>query len=283
MSVIQWYPGHMTKAIRLISQSVALVDAVVYMLDARAPYSSLNPDFESITQSKPALMLLAKSDLADPAQTAEWQTWLRGKGWEAEPVVSHSHGAGKLVSRSIKKLLREKTERFKSRGANAVLRAMVIGIPNCGKSTLLNSVAGKKRAITGDRPGVTRGGQWLRTDDGIELLDTPGTLWNAFPDRRVGLNLAAVGSIKDDVLDLADIGAELLTLLVKLYPQQIFERYGKLDGGTPAELLEQLSLARGFILRGGAPDYERAGKAVLEDFRKGRTGRITLERVSDYK
>ena len=279
---IQWYPGHMTKAIRLIEENVKLVDAVLYILDARAPFSSLNPDFQSIVSRKPVLLLLNKTDLADKNLTRQWIKHFESQGFAAKDINGTDRSAAKVITASLKTMLSEKVERYLQRGANIPLRAMIIGIPNCGKSTILNSVAGVKRAETGDRPGVTKGRQWLRLESGIELLDTPGTLWNAFPDQRIGQHLAYIGSINDDILDTSELALNLLSELSQICPKEIAERY-KIDLTLPPlKQFEQLCIKRGFLIRGGEPDLERGANALIDDFRKCRIKPITLEKPGEY-
>jgi len=272
----------MTKAIRLIEENAKLVDAVIYVLDARAPYSSLNPDFEKLLERKPALLLLNKADLADKRLTKEWVQEFARRGYTALPLTATSKKAASAVSEAVGKLLSERTERFKQKGANVISRAMIIGVPNSGKSTLLNSLAGGKRAETGDRPGVTRGRQWLRLPGGLEVLDTPGTLWNAFPDQRIARHLAYIGSISADVVDAVELAASLLSELAEICPGALTARYGLDLSISPHAQLEMLCERRAYRLRGGALDLERAAAALLDDFRKCRIAPITLEKPGDF-
>lgn len=279
---IQWYPGHMTKAIRMIGENVKLVDAVLYLLDARAPHSCVNPDFEKLTEGKPTLYLLNKQDLADPKKTSVWVRQFAGDRTSARAVCGTDRSLKAAVVSDLTQLLREKLERNAAKGVRKPLRAMIIGVPNCGKSTVMNTLAGEKRAVTGDKPGVTKGKQWLRLDSGLELLDTPGTLWNAFPDQRVGRHLAYIGSINDDILDLNELALELIGELKTLYPAELAARYGVEVAGTPLEVYEAICRRRGFLVRGGEVDYDRGAKAILDDFRKKRIGAITLEMPEDF-
>ena len=275
---IQWYPGHMTKARRTIEQMSGLCDAVLYVLDARAAGACLNPDFDRILGKKPTLFLLNKSDLADPAVTAEWISFFRAQGREARAVVGGDLASKKVIAEGLKSLLKERLARDAAKGVRRPIRAMIVGIPNCGKSTLLNSAAGQKRALTGDRPGVTRGTQWIRLAEGLELLDTPGTLWNAFSDQTVGLHLAFLGSINDDILDFEELAGELLKTLSELAPAAAQARCKVALSGDPARDLPAVAAARGFLGKGGTLDLERCARALVDDFRKGRMGRISLER-----
>lgn len=279
---IQWYPGHMTKAIRMIGENIKLVDAVLYLLDARAPYSCINPDFEKLTEGKPTLYLLNKQDLADPKKTAVWVKRFVSDRTSARAVCGTDRSLKAVVVSELTQLLREKLERNAAKGVKKPLRAMIIGVPNCGKSTVMNTLAGEKRAVTGDKPGVTKGKQWLRLDSGLELLDTPGTLWNAFSDQRVGKHLAYIGSINDDILDLNELALELIGELKTLYPAELSTRYGVDVSETPLEVYEAICRKRGFLVRGGDVDYDRGAKAILDDFRKKRIGAITLEMPCDF-
>lgn len=272
----------MTKAIRMIGENVKLVDAVLYVLDARAPQSCINPDFEKLTEGKPTLYLLNKQDLADPSGTAAWLRRFQSERTLSRAVCGTERSLKGTVISALTQLLREKLERNAAKGVVKPMRAMIIGVPNCGKSTIMNTLAGEKRALTGDKPGVTKGKQWIRLDSGLELLDTPGTLWNAFPDQRVGRHLACIGSINDDILDLSELTLELIQELQQRYPELLSSRYGVEISGAPLEVYEAICKRRGFLLRGGEIDYERGAKAILDDFRKKRIGAITLERPEDF-
>lgn len=275
---IQWFPGHMTKALRMMEDNIKLVDIVGYVLDARAPYSCLNPAFEKLINNKPCLFILNKADLADPAQTTMWQQYFTNKGYEciATSATDLSHGA-KIVT-ALGKLSKDINAKYKAKGIFRPVRAMIIGVPNCGKSTIINCLCGKKTAITGDKPGVTRGKQWVRLANGIELLDTPGTVWSKFEQEEVGRHLCFIGSIKDDVVDLYEVSLALLEELSHTYPQLIVDRYGSEVLDSNAETMHQLiAKRRGFVMRGGVVDTERCSKAIMDDFRKGKLGRITLD------
>ncbi|MDE7306629.1 MAG: ribosome biogenesis GTPase YlqF [Clostridia bacterium] len=274
MKTIQWFPGHMTKAMRMMEQSVPLADGVIYVLDARCPAASFNKKLLSLTGNKPVLYVLNKGDLADGKADAFLKKF--GNAVRINAVNSSSR---KTILSAIDKLTAEKRERANAKGYSKIFRFMVVGVPNTGKSTVINLLAGSKRTVTGDKAGVTRGKQWIRLD-GFELLDTPGTMPPAFENQKLALHLAFVGSINDDILDLDDIALALLEELYKKYPARLEERYG-ITGGTPLEMLEKVCARRGLILRGGEYDYERGERAVIDDFRKGRLGAVTLDTVED--
>ncbi len=278
---IQWYPGHMTKAGRMISANVANVDAVCEILDARIPTASRNPDLDSLAAGKPRLVLLNRSDLADPSASAQWKAHFKAQGMAVlETDCKSGKGVG-AFSGAVRSLLKPLLEQRAAKGqATRALRVMVLGIPNVGKSTFINRVAGKKAAAVSDRPGVTRGRQWITVDRGLELLDTPGILWPKFDSQEVGELLAVTGAIKDDVLDRETLAANFLVRLSRLYPDALRQRY-KLDpdaGMAGWELLEQAAKNRGFLAGRGEYDTERMSAVLLDEFRGGKLGRITLER-----
>ena len=278
---IQWYPGHMTKAGRMISANVANVDAVCEILDARIPTASRNPDIDSLAAGKPRLVLLNRSDLADPSASALWKAHFKAQGMAVlETDCKSGKGVG-AFSGAVRSLLKPLLEQRAAKGqATRALRVMVLGIPNVGKSTFINRVAGKKAAAVSDRPAVTRGRQWITVDSGLELLDTPGILWPKFDSQEVGELLAVTGAIKDDVLDRETLAANFLVRLSRLYPDALRQRY-KLDpdaGMAGWELLEQAAKNRGFLAGRGEYDTERMSAVLLDEFRGGKLGRITLER-----
>lgn len=278
---IQWYPGHMTKAGRMISANVANVDAVCEILDARIPTASRNPNLDSLAAGKPRLVLLNRSDLADPSASAQWKAHFKAQGLAVlETDCKSGKGVG-AFSGAVRSLLKPLLEQRAAKGqATRALRVMVLGIPNVGKSTFINRVAGKKAAAVSDRPGVTRGRQWITVDRGLELLDTPGILWPKFDSQEVGELLAVTGAIKDDVLDRETLAANFLVRLSRLYPDALRQRY-KLDpdaGMAGWELLEQAAKNRGFLAGRGEYDTERMSAVLLDEFRGGKLGRITLER-----
>ena len=278
MKTIQWFPGHMTKAMRMMEEALPAADGIIYVLDARCPAASFNPKLLKMAKSKPVLYVLNKSDLADSRVDNLVKIFAGGSG-NAVKINAANASSRKTILSALDKLVAEKRERNLQKGYNKTFRFMVVGVPNTGKSTVINLLAGAKRATTGDKAGVTRGKQWIRLD-GFELLDTPGTMPPAFENQRLALHLAYVGSINDDILDLDDISLALLEELYAKYPERLKERY-EISGGTPLEMLEQVAKKRGFMLRGGEYDYERAERAVIDDFRKGRLGAITLDTAED--
>ncbi len=280
MKTIQWFPGHMTKAMRMMEQHLSLVDGVIFVLDARCPAASFNAKLKKLAGNKPVLYVLNKGDLAD--ERADFLLKLiRESGAAAVKINAVNAASRRDITGAIERLVAEKRQRALERGQTKIFRIMVAGVPNTGKSTLINLLAGSKRAETGDKAGVTRGKQWIRCD-GFELLDTPGTMPPAFENQKLAVRLAYVGSINDDILDLDDIALALLEELQEKYPQRLFERY-VIEGGTPLEMLEKVCAKRGFMLRGGEYDYERGERAVIDDLRKGRLGRVTFDCAEDVK
>ena len=278
MKHINWYPGHMKKTRELIQENLKVVDAVIEVIDARIPVSSRNPIIDDIIKEKKRVVILNKIDLADEAATAAWAEKIRRDGHYAVPV-NCSSGAG--VNNIIKRLDQIQAERDDEKTRKRPLRIMIVGVPNVGKSTLINKLTGKKSARTGDRPGVTTGKQWLTLTNGMQLLDTPGILWPKFEDNLVGLNLAFCGSIKDEILDIETLCLEFIkALLADGYKDLLMTRY-KLDemSDDGLEAMEQIALKRGFIFPGKRIDYERTAKTVLDEFRGGKIGRITLEKA----
>lgn len=278
---IQWFPGHMTKAERMIEENMKLVDAVCEIIDARIPYSSRNPDIDRLSGTKPRLVILNRVDQADPAVTAKWRTFFKAQGL---PVLETDCKSGKGVggfSAAIRSVLKEKLAEYAAKGqASRPLRVMILGIPNVGKSTFINKVAGRKAAKASDKPGVTRGKQWISIDSGLDLLDTPGILWPRFDSRSVGENLAFTGAVRDEILDRETLCANLMLKLRDMYPQCIEQRY-KFTPDPDAngyELLQAAAKKRGFLLSKGEYDIERMSAILLDEFRDGRLGRITLER-----
>ncbi len=280
MKTIQWFPGHMTKAMRMMREHLSLVDGVVFVLDARCPAASFNPKLKKIANNKPVLYVLNKGDLADERADILLKI-IREKGGAAVKINAVNASSKRDITGAIEKLVAEKRQRALEKGQTKVFRFMVAGVPNTGKSTLINLLAGSKRAETGDKAGVTRGKKWIRCD-GFELLDTPGTMPPAFENQYLARHLAFVGSINDDILDIDDIALALLEECYAKYPARLYERYG-VEGGTPLDMLETVCKRRGFMLRGGEYDYERGERAVIDDFRKGRLGRITLDIPDDLK
>lgn len=275
---IQWYPGHMTKAKRQMQEDLKLIDLIIELVDARVPLSSRNPDIDQLGQNKSRLILLNKADLADERQNEAWKEYFQGKGFYVVKVDSRNGAGMKAIQNVIQEACKEKIERDRRRGIkNRPIRAMVAGIPNVGKSTFINTFAGKACAKTGNKPGVTKGKQWIRLNKNVELLDTPGILWPKFEDQLVGIRLACVGSIKDDILNIEELALWLLEKLKKDYPGFLEKRYGISEEGTPLETLEAIARARGCLKRGEELDYVKASGLIFDDFRSGKIGRITLE------
>ncbi len=275
---IQWYPGHMTKARRMMQENIRLVDLVIELVDARVPYSSRNPDIDELGKNKARLLLLNKADLADEAANEAWSAHFREQGFQVVKLDSRSRTGLKAVQAAVQEACREKTERDRKRGIlNRPVRAMVAGIPNVGKSTFINSFAGRACAKTGNKPGVTKGAQWVRLNKQVELLDTPGILWPRFEDQEVGLKLALIGSIREEVLNTEELALELLKFLAQNYSGLLRERYGTEEEKEPVEQLCELAKKRGCLKKGGEPDMGKAAAVLLEEFRSGRLGRITLE------
>ena len=276
---IQWYPGHMTKTRRQMEADLKLVDAVCEIVDARIPISSRNPDIDSICGKKPRLMILNRLDLADPDATNRWANYFRKQGIAAVATDCKSRKGIAGFTPAVQQLLQEKIQRNANKGMTKALRIMIVGIPNVGKSTLINQISGRKGAKAENRPGVTRGKQWVTVDSSLLLLDTPGILWPKFEDPEVGMMLAYTGAVKDGILDIEELACRLIVLLHKRYPEALMERY-KLEAeqGTPGyELLEMVGRKRGFLVSGGEVNNERMAKVLVDEFRSGKLGRFTLE------
>ena len=281
---IQWFPGHMTRAQRMIEENLKLVDAVCEILDARIPASSRNPDIDRLAGGKPRLVILNRTDLADPEATARWRRWFQAQGIAIlETDAKTGRGVNGFVP-AVRELLKDKLSDYAARGQSGrPLRVMILGIPNVGKSTFINKVAGRKAAIAGDKPGVTRGRQWISIDAGLDLLDTPGILWPKFDSQEVGEMLAITNAIKADVLDKETLGANFMLRLRNNYPEALRERY-KIEP-DPAlngfELLEQAAKKRGFLVSRGEYDIERMANTLLKEYHEGKLGRLTLEMPDD--
>lgn len=276
---IQWYPGHMTKAKRAMKEDVKLVDLVIELVDARAPLASRNPDIDSLAAGKGRVILLNKADLASERANAAWITYFESQGFQVMKIDARAKATLKQLNALIQEACKEKIERDRRRGIlNRPVRAMVVGIPNVGKSTFINSFAGKAAAKTGNKPGVTKGNQWIRLNKQVELLDTPGILWPKFEDQRVGLLLAFLGSINDEILEKDELASELADYLRNITPGLLKERYGiEEDGKKPYELLDEIAAARACLTKGGVNDLTKAARLLLDEFRGGKLGRITLE------
>jgi ribosome biogenesis GTPase A len=276
---IQWYPGHMTKTRRQIEADLKLVDAVCEIVDARIPASSRNPDIDAICGDKPRIMILNRIDLADPAATQRWADYFRSKGMAVVMTDCKSRKGISNFQPAVRSVLKEKIERNAARGMNKPVRAMIVGIPNVGKSTFINQVSGRKGAKAENRPGVTRGKQWVTVDNGLLLLDTPGILWPKFEDPNTGMMLAYTGAVKDGILDIEELACNLIALLHKRYPEALKERYGiEAEQGTPGyELLEMAGRRRGYLVSGGEINTERMAKVLVDEYRNAKLGKFTLE------
>lgn len=281
MQHIQWFPGHMTKAMRMMEESVKTVDGVLAVLDARAPAATVNKKLNKIFGAKPVLYILNKADLADDKKTDAFLSAFAKTGAFAVKCTATSQGAARAIGARVGEMLKEKFARDEQKGMSRTPKLMVCGVPNTGKSSVINALSGGKRAATGDKAGVTRGKQWIRCA-GFELLDTPGTMPPSFENQTLARHLAYIGSINDDILDMSELALEFLREIADTYPAFLRERYGIEDFSAPLVMYEQVCRRRGFVLRGGDFDYERGGKAVVDDFRKGRLGKITLETAADY-
>ena len=279
----QWYPGHMTKARRMMQENIKLIDLVIELVDARVPMSSRNPDIDELGKQKARLILLNKADLAEDAKNDAWVEFFQNKGYSVLKLNSKSGEGIKSINGVIGEACREKIERDRKRGIlNRPVRAMVVGIPNVGKSTFINALAGKACAKTGNKPGVTKGKQWIRLNKNVELLDTPGILWPKFEDQTVGLRLALIGSIKDEILNTEELAAELITFLTEKYPQVLAEKYEVDENADKYAILGQIARNRHCLVKGNELDSEKAARLLLDDFRGGRLGRITLESAESY-
>lgn len=274
----QWYPGHMTKAKRAMQEDIKLIDVVIELVDARIPFSSKNPDIDTLAANKSRVLLLNKSDMADRAVTDKWKTYYEKEGYFVCAVNSTKRNELKAVNQLVQKACQEKIERDRKRGIlNRPIRAMIVGIPNVGKSTFINSFAGKACTKTGNKPGVTKGKQWIRLNKQVELLDTPGILWPKFEDQTVGLRLAFIGSIRDELLQRVEISLDLIDYMVDHYPGKIGDFYGVEETGADTEVLERIGEIRKCLKKGNEVDFEKAAALLLDDFRNARIGNISLE------
>lgn len=275
---VQWYPGHMTKAKRQMQEDIKLIDIIIELVDARVPLSSRNPDIDELGRNKARLILLNKADLADESQNEAWKSYFQKKGFFVVQIDSRKGSGMKIIQNTIQEACREKIERDQKRGIkNRPIRAMVVGIPNVGKSTFINTFAGKACAKTGNKPGVTKGKQWIRLNKGVELLDTPGILWPKFQDQEVGLRLAMIGSIKDEILNLEELSLKLIDYLKERYAGALKSRYGTEEEETAVTVLEQIARARGCLKKGEELDFTKASRILFDDFRGGKLGRVSLE------
>ena len=276
---IQWYPGHMTKAKRMMEEDIKLVDLVIELLDARVPMSSRNPDIDELGKNKARLVLLNKSDLADEARTNAWDRFFQEKGYFVVKLNARNGAGVKTVQNTILLACKEKIERDRKRGIlNRPVRAMVVGIPNVGKSTFINTLAGKACAKTGNKPGVTKGKQWIRLNKNVELLDTPGILWPKFDDQSVGIKLALIGSIKDEILNISELSLKLIEYLKNDYKGILADRYQVNEDAGLVEILTEIAANRNCKAKGDELDLDKASKLILDEFREGKLGKITLEK-----
>ena len=279
----QWYPGHMTKAKRQMQEDIKLIDLVIELVDARIPLSSRNPDIDELGKNKARLIIMNKSDLSDENQNKEWAAYFKKMGYYVVGLDARTKTGMKTVTNVVMEACKEKIERDRRRGIlNRPVRAMVVGIPNVGKSTFINALAGKACAKTGNKPGVTKGKQWIRLNKNVELLDTPGILWPKFEDQQVGLRLAFIGSIKDEIMNMEELAAELISFMQDAYPGVLAEKYTINEKQNSYSVLEAIAESRHCLVRGNELDTAKAAGMLLDDFRNGRFGRITLEFVKEY-
>ena len=278
----QWYPGHMTKARRMMEENIKLIDLMIELVDARIPLSSRNPDVDKLGQNKARLILLNKADLADPRCNEEWKDYFKEKGYFVVALNSRTREGMKAINAVVQDACKEKIERDRKRGIiNRPVRAMVVGIPNVGKSTFINSFAGKACAKTGNKPGVTKGKQWIRLNKNLELLDTPGILWPKFEDQDVGMKLAFIGSMNDEILNMEELSLLLIQKLKENYKGILEKRYNVNEEEEDFKVLEETARNRNCFKKGSEPDLQKASAVIMDDFRNGRLGRITLERVKE--
>lgn len=278
--MINWYPGHMTKAMRMIEENLRLVDVVVYVLDARAPYSCINPNFESMLKSTPVIYAINKCDTGNQKRVAEWCEYLASPNRKVITVTATSSKSTVPMLNLIKQTCSEKIEKYKNKGVCTTVKCMVLGVPNTGKSTVINNLCKSAKTVTGNKAGVTRGKQWVRVNDWLEVLDTPGTLYPKLSDQTVARRLAYVGSIKDEILDTYELACSLSVELNAIDEKLITNRYS-IESCSGDECMANIAKSRGYLLKGGEPDCERAAIAFIDDFRKGRLGAITLDSVSE--
>ena len=280
----QWYPGHMTKAKRMMQENIKLIDLIIELVDARIPMSSRNPDIDELGKGKSRIILLNKSDLADAGLNQEWESFFKEKGYFVQQLNAKTGAGIKNIQALVQESCKEKIERDRKRGIiNRPVRAMVVGIPNVGKSTFINSFAGKACAKTGNKPGVTKGKQWIRLNKNLELLDTPGILWPKFEDQKIGERLALIGSINDEILHVDELAVALIRNLKNSYLDLLEKRYDITIDEDANDTLKKIAIARKCLQKGELPDVDRASYMLLEDFRSGKIGRITLERPEEWQ
>lgn len=275
---IQWYPGHMTKARRMMEENIKLIDLVIELIDARAPLSTRNPDIDTLAKNKFRLILLNKSDMSDKAANKEWIEYFKNLNITCIEINSRNGNGVKNLDKTIREVCKEKIERDLRRGIkNRPIRCMVVGIPNVGKSTFINALAGKACTKTGNKPGVTKGKQWISIKKDLELLDTPGILWPKFEDEEIGIKLAIIGSVNDEILDISELAVNLIRLLKIKYPGIINDKYGIDENNSDYEILENYASVRNLLKAGGEFDINRASKMLVDDFRNNRIGYLTLD------
>ena len=281
---INWFPGHMAKAFRSMEKEINLIDVVIYVLDSRAPFSCVNPKYTTLIGNKPVVFVFNKYDIGKKSIIEDWMKYFKKDNSVCIPMNSTATGTGKKIENAIRELSAEKIEKYRLKNMNCTLRAMVIGVPNSGKSTLINNLCGKAKTVTGDKPGVTKGKQWVKIASGIELLDMPGTLWPSFDNNIIARHLAYIGSIREEVLDIPELAMAFISD-IRSFDKTILEnRYGiTISDDSDLEVLEKICEARKFATRGGEYDYDRGCATIITDFKQGRMGAITLESVSDVK
>lgn len=278
--MINWYPGHMTKAMRMIEENLRIVDLIIYVLDARAPYSCINPNFESMIKRLPVIYAVNKAELGDKTRVKQWCEYLARENRKAVMLSATTSKSTLPLFGMIRELCGEKLNKYRAKGVRTTIKCMVLGVPNTGKSTIINNLCGKAKTVTGNKAGVTRGKQWVRVNDYLEVLDTPGTLYPKLSDQRIARRLAYIGSIKDEITDSVELAAELIAELNSIDSDLISKRYN-IEAIAQADILDSVARSRGYLLKGGEADIERAAFAVFDDFRKGRMGAITLDSVSE--
>ena len=283
--IIQWYPGHMNKALKMMENEIKNVDAIIYVLDSRAPFSCVNPKFAEIVKEKPIIYVFNKCDMADTQKVNDWIKYFSKENTKCIPMNSTASGSSKKIDSAIRELLKAKIEKYSKKDVNLILRAMIIGVPNSGKSTLANNLCGKAKATTGNKAGVTRSKQWVKMSNGIEVLDTPGTLWPAFNNNQVAKHLAYIGSIKEEVLDIPELSLDFIVDICKIDKTCLENRYNIEinEDDEPIMILDKICESRKYVLKGGDIDYDRGSVALINDFKSGKLGNITLETVSDIK
>ena len=283
--IIQWFPGHMNKALKMMQEEVKKVDAIIYVLDSRAPFSCVNPKFTNIIKEKPIVYAFNKSDMADTDKVKAWASYFSKENTRCVILNSTASGSSNKIVTAMKELLHDKIEKYAKKNVALILRAMIVGVPNSGKSTLANNLCGKTKAKAENRAGVTRSKQWVRIANDVEVLDTPGTLWPAFNNNQVAHHLAYIGSIKEDVLDIPELSLDFIVDMIKIDKTILENRYGIeiAETDTPLEVLDKICVARKFVMRGGDIDYDRGSMALLSDFKQGRLGGITLETIKDVR